>query len=441
MGVHVLCLRIMKIWEQFLKLDGWHSEYPSVERVLRHYARRVKSEKTRANFSMILMNFCKFAEKNPDDLVRLSVKEASRLCQAYTDSLKDKNYSIRYVNGCQAYLRTFFKENDFEGSKALKTEHYYQPSRYRKKPEYIPTPEEVYKMGYASGSSKNRAMIFAVYTAGLRNSTVRAIRIGDVREELENGLNVVKVTVYPEMKEVDPNACKGNVPYYSFIDSTTVKAVREYLEERKERFGSIDDREPLFCSDSNKIPLETQRRTPVSSNGFERMVKASAKRAGVKKWKDVTPHCLRKTFESTLRNSGLDVKDQEFLMGHILPGSQDPYYDKTKVEDLRRKYASVNFFPQTGFISEEIRKRQLIDTARLLGFGDERIRRLEEVLARAKNVDEAIDEFKKLQEEPEDPPKPNSVKIVRGEKELIKHLEQGWRLIKELNHDKYVITH
>src|SRR5208282_2574717 len=49
---------------------------------------------------------------------------------------------------------------------------------------------------------------------------------------------------------------------------------------------------------------------------------------------------LRKVYEGVLR-SGLDdgdrmdIKDQEFLMGHILPGSQDNYYDSTKVERLR----------------------------------------------------------------------------------------------------------
>ena len=81
-----------------------------------------------------------------------------------------------------------------------------------------------------------------------------------------------------------------------------------------------------------------------------------------------------------------------------------------------------------------------MDTARLLGFGEERLKRLEEVLARAKNVDEAVEEFKKLQETGNNM-KPNSIKIVNGEKELIQHLENGWSLIKELNHNKYVINH
>ena len=57
-----------------------------------------------------------------------------------------------------------------------------------------------------------------------------------------------------------------------------------------------------------------------------------------------------------------------------------------------------------------------------MGFGEERIRRLEEILARAKSVDEAITEFRELQEEPDDPPRKNNVKIV-----------------KELNHNKYLL--
>jgi hypothetical protein len=89
---------------------------------------------------------------------------------------------------------------------------------------------------------------------------------------------------------------------------------------------------------------------------------------------------------------------------------------------------------------EEIRKRQLLDTARLMGFGEEKLKRLEEALARAKTTDEAIEEFKKLSENPANPKERNNVKIVNGEKELLSHLENGWTIIKELNHDKYLLS-
>ena len=79
-----------------------------------------------------------------------------------------------------------------------------------------------------------------------------------------------------------------------------------------------------------------------------------------------------------------------------------------------------------------------MDTARLMGFGEEKLKRLEEVLERAKTTDEAIEEFKKLSENPG--PHGNSVKIVKSEQELLSHLENGWNLVKELNHDKYLIS-
>ena len=143
----------MRNWEKFLKVDGWHSEYPSVDKTLRHYARRVKSEKTKEIFCGTLTLFCVHCGvDDPEFLVELSVEEVSRLCQEYTDSLMDRDSSIRYVNTCQAYLKTFFRENGFERERELKTEHYYQPARYRKRLEYIPMPDEVYKMAYASSN-------------------------------------------------------------------------------------------------------------------------------------------------------------------------------------------------------------------------------------------------------------------------------------------------
>ena len=39
----------------------------------------------------------------------------------------------------------------------------------------------------------------------------------------------------------------------------------------------------------------------------------------------------------------MDMSTQQFLFGHILPGSQDTYYDKEKIEYHRAEYAKLNF--------------------------------------------------------------------------------------------------
>jgi len=445
----------MRVWEEFLKVDGWRSQFVSVDNVLRHYARRIKSERTRENFCSTLMLFCKHCKTDPDALVALPSQEVSRYSQDFTDSLRDRGFSVRYVNVCQAFLKTFFKENGFVGEKELKVERYHQPTRYRKKPEYVPTSEEIYRMGYAAGSAKNRAMIFTLYTSGVRNSTLRALRYGDVKDELIRGREVVKIPVYPEMKQTDEGACKGNIPYYTFVSQEAAQAMREYLDERKQVPGTMADEELLFCSTSNQVSRKDQKLTPVSRNGLERMVKRAARLANVQQWRDVTPKSLRKAFESALRNNRLDPKDQEFLMGHILPGIQDPYYDSSKTEELRTKYSAVKFFK-----TEATDKLEMIKAfAQTLGVDkiEVKIQKLREqhtglneieALGRIMRQELGINPLEtkmvkyRKNDEKDDCSDGNcrryETKIVT-ENELLTYLDEGWDLVKELKSGKIVV--
>jgi len=430
----------MKAWEAFLRVRDWESGYRAVANVLKHYQRKLSSERTKKNVCEVLASFCKFTKLGPDELVKLSKGEASERVQEFVDSLAQKGLSIRSVNVALAYLKTFFKVNGFKGARELEVERYHQPSRYRKRAEYVPTPDEIRRMAYSSGSARNKAMILALYTSGLRNSTIRALRYGDVKEELEKGLKIVKLPVYPGMKKLVPDACKGNIPYYSFLSKEAVQALREYLAERARECGGVADDEPLFASTSRNLPAEVRRRTIVKMRTLDELVKRAAKRAGVERWREVMPHCLRKAFESALRNNRLDPKDQEFLMGHILPGSQDAYYDSSKVEDLRAKYASVEFFPSEGLPAEEMRRKQVLDTMKILGFPEEKIRRVEEVLAKYRSVDEAMDEIRKISANPHKrrEERKYEAKLI-DESELLSHVEDGWDIIRELSDGRLVI--
>lgn len=244
-------------------------------------------------------------------------------------------------------LKTFFKCNGFRvGSKCnLNLERHYVSARQRSRAEYIPTDEEIDRILNKAGLNlKWRAFFLALYTTGLRNSTLRALRYRDVGEELEGGVAPLLVKVYPSMKEVVPEACKGKLPYFTFMSREAVEAVRAYLSERENKLGPLEDEQVLFCSDDKRIDKEKRPYTPLNMTALEKMLKKAAKAALIKEWQYVTPHCLRKAFERAVRNTGLNLKDQEFLMGHILPGSQGTCYDKTKVEDMREKYAKITFF-------------------------------------------------------------------------------------------------
>jgi hypothetical protein len=60
-----------------------------------------------------------------------------------------------------------------------------------------------------------------------------------------------------------------------------------------------------------------------------------------------------------------------------------------------------------------------------------------QILERSKTVDEAVQEFRKL----EDQPKPinGGYDVVSGEAEMLRWLQEGWVLVRELNVDKFLM--
>ena len=327
-----------------LKVDGWSSLYFSVDNLLKRLSRKSGSEATKRSYLTVIRRFCEYVNMSPDDLTRLEKKRIEDLVQEYCDRFNSPRYSRKYANNILHILRSFFNANGLE----ISVEGYYVPTRYRKRPEYIPTKNEVYDMADNAGSLRNRAIILMLYSTGLRVSTLIALIYGDLKDELRKGYSIVKVPVYPEMKKRVPEACKNNISYFTFACEEAVKALNLYLEDRLRRYGSVEPDEPLFCSEYNQLESQKRRYKFITAREVQRVVKAAARSAGIKEWKAVTPHSLRKTYESVLRGElidggRLDVKTQEFFMGHILPGSQDAYYDRTKIESLRMEYARLNF--------------------------------------------------------------------------------------------------
>jgi site-specific recombinase XerD len=331
----------------FLKVNGWKSGYNSVDLLLRHLSRKCKSEASRKAYLNRLYSFCIYANANPDELVTLPKRANEKLVQNYADQYDDGNHSVRTINNAIDLLKAFFKVNGFKGARELEVEGHYMPARYRKTPQYIPLKNEIFAMADSACSLRDRAIVLTLYSSGIRNSTLRALQIGDVIEELSRGLSNIRIRVYPEMKLRDPYACKGNVSYFSFICDEAADAIRLYLRERRQKYGEIQSHYPLFASDYNQIDRDQRNSKTMSARELQYVVKMCANRAGLARWQYVTPHCPRKAFETILHSElieggRLDPKIQEFFMGHILPGSEDVYFDQ-EVETLRAEYSKLNF--------------------------------------------------------------------------------------------------
>ena len=331
-----------------LKVDGWTSEYTSINLLLRHLSRKCRSEASRTAYLRRVYSLCVSTRLSPDELVKLPKNKIEKLVQEHADKYNDGEHSVRYANNVIQLLKTFFRVNDFKGAKALEIESYYTPSRYRKRPEYVPRKHEIYLIADSACSLRDRALILTLYSSGVRNSTLRALLYKDVGRELVQNIDNIMIPVYPEIKLVNPNACKNNIPYYTFICDEATQAIKLYLRERKEKYGKILSDEPLFASDYNQIPRDERSSKIMSPRQLQQVVKQAARRGGIPKSQYVTPKCLRKASETVLHSElvdggRLDPKIQEFFMGHILPGSQDAYFDQTDVEQLRAEYVKLNF--------------------------------------------------------------------------------------------------
>jgi integrase len=387
---------VVSRWEEYLKISGWESDYNSVNNLLRHLRyRKTGSEGSRELYCRFVYAFCKYTGKNPDDLVALEKADVEKLIENYCYHKMESGWkSPRTANAVLFSLKTFFKVNDFRGSRRLDIDCFRQSVRERTKQQYIPTLDEARTMAAVAGSLRNRAIILFLSSTGLRNSTLRALQYGEVREELEKGVANILIRVHKGMKKVVNNACKGGIEYFVFTSGETTEALRLYLNDRRKRLGELHDDDVLFCAEYNQVPRNLRALRPLTSRELQLVVKEAARKASIKEWNDVYPYCLRKTFDSLLRSQfadggRLDQNTKEFFMGHILRGSMDTYFDKTKVEALRKEYSKLIFKSRGSAGIEALDSLQGI--ARVLGID---VAKLEE--ARKKELGRALNDLEKL---------------------------------------------
>jgi integrase len=338
-------------WEVFLKISGGTSNYKSVNNLVRHLKfRGIGSESSRRTYCNAVYALCKYAGKLPDELVKLQKAEIEEMINDFCYKKMENNWSRRTANTFIFMLKTFFKVNGFKCSQSLDLDGFHQSARERTKPEYIPTLEEALRMADVAGSLRDRAIILVILSTGLRNGTIRALLYGEVKDELDKGQPNILIKVHKGMKKIVFSACKGDIGYCVFTSVEATEALKLYLSYRR-RFGEIQEAEILFCSEHNRLSRKERASKPLTARDLQIIVKSAARKAGIREWENVVPHSVRKTFESVLRSQfadggRLDLKTQEYFMGHILRGSMDTYYDKTKIEALRKEYAKLIFKPE-----------------------------------------------------------------------------------------------
>lgn len=420
----------MRFFEEVLRLDSeWKSSgYVSVQRWLRRLWRKGSVSTMRAYFKLLAW-FVRFSGLSPDEFVGLSGERVAGMVQEFADWYCEKGRRSSASNAIKA-LKSFLRANGFK-TEELEVEDSY---RAMKRPEYVPTREEVYKMASVCGL-KWRAIILCLFQSGLRNSALRALTYGMLKDQIESDVIPIRVHVTGELRKIVPDACKEGVNYWTFFGAEASEAIRQYIKWRRERHGKAEDDELLFPSESRALPIHKRLRTPIDQWHLTRIVKKAAQRAGIKEWRNMRAHSLRKSFRAVLDAGYIDggqmaEDDKEYLMGHKLPGAKEPYHN-ANVDTLAQRYMKLRWAPEST-LSQTAKIEVIKAFAKSLG-----IENIEVRIAKLKQEKPQISDEEALGQiirenlgiaklKAEDKRENSDPKKIIDEKELQHYLDQGW---------------
>jgi integrase/recombinase XerD len=165
--------------------------------------------------------------------------------------------------------------------------------RKEKKLPVVLSPDEVTQLFQAIKSLKHRAILMTAYATGLRVSEVVALQFADI----DSRRMVIRV-----------GQGKGRKDREVMLSPRLLVIRREYWKAARPAG-------PLFPGD---LPGK-----PISAAAVERACRGAYKIAGLRK--HVTPHTLRHSFATHLREAGTNLRIIQLLLGHRSLGTTAVY--------------------------------------------------------------------------------------------------------------------
>ena len=211
----------------------------------------------------------------------------------YIASMGEQHFAAATISRNIASIKALFhfmaqegivKKDITDGLKAPKIE--------KKMPEILTMDEVSRLLEQPSGNShkeiRDKAMLELLYATGIRVTELITLKVSDVN--------------LPMSFIICRDAHKERVIPFG---KAAKEALVRYLTEAREQMIEDKSSDILFCNFSG---------APMSRQGFWKLIKFYAKKAGITA--DITPHTLRHSFAAHLVENGADLRSVQEMLGH-----------------------------------------------------------------------------------------------------------------------------
>ncbi|MCG1029838.1 site-specific tyrosine recombinase XerD [Virgibacillus halodenitrificans] len=237
---------------------------------------------------------------------------------AFLQMLKDAGKSAasiaRYTSSIRAFHQFLIREQLVQQDASL---HIESPRKERKLPDVL-SEKDIDSLLSISGEKplelRNKAMLELLYATGLRVSEMINLKVSD----LHLTMGFVQCVG------------KGNKERIVPLGDIAIKSLEEYIRKGRSILGKNN-------KDGNVLFLNQHGR-PLTRQGFWKILKANANRAGIQK--KITPHTLRHSFATHLLENGADLRVVQEMLGHVDISTTQIYthVTKTRLKDIYTAY-------------------------------------------------------------------------------------------------------
>ncbi|WP_173916239.1 site-specific tyrosine recombinase XerD [Halobacillus sp. Marseille-Q1614] len=251
--------------------------------------------------------------ENVEDWDQISRAHIMKYLYALNDKGRSAATVARLLSSIRLFHQFLIREKITNQDPSL---HIETPKKDRKLPKVLSSDDVEKLLSLQANdplSIRNKAMLEMLYATGLRVTELISLKVSD----LHLTMGFVRCMGKGSKERIIP------------LGEMAKEALENYLEGPRGKLVNKKRTEELFVNHHG---------SPISRQGFWKVLKAVALEAGVTK--EITPHTLRHSFATHLLENGADLRAVQEMLGHADISTTQIYthVTKSRLKDVYRSY-------------------------------------------------------------------------------------------------------